>query len=115
MSQEYTVENSPAGEHERRVQEIRVRRLEIAAELAEMKRAYVVEGADNCFARRVTLEAESAKITLELSQIKDIANKEKVARKVALDKSFLRQLTQILGDKGMSDIIAEAKAKAEAA
>lgn len=103
------------GEYELRVNAIRHRRLEIAAELSEMKRIYVVDGANNCFARRVTLEAENAKLALELNNIKDLAVKEKVARKVAIDKSLLTQILNILNSKGLNEIVDEAKNKVEAA
>jgi hypothetical protein len=103
------------GEYETRASAIRHRRLEIAAELAEMKRIYVVNGENNCFARRVTLEAENAKIALELNNIKDLVLREKAERKTAIDKALLTQLLNILNSKGLNEIVDEAKSKVEAA
>lgn len=54
---------------EKRSQDIKVRRLEIAAELAEWKRAYFVDGIKRP-AERATLEAEDARLALEDHRLK---------------------------------------------
>lgn len=61
---------------ELRAQEIKTRRLEIAATLAEWKRAFFVDGIKRPFTDRVTLEAEYAALSLEARLIDNAAGYE---------------------------------------
>ena len=96
---------------ERNAQELKQRRLDIIAELAEMKRAFVVERHSSSFIKRVTLEAELAQLTADEGRAKAAAMKAKVERRIAMDESLLYQLKALLEANGLSALIDEAKNK----
>lgn len=94
---------------ERRAQEIKMRRLEIAAELAESKRDYIVDRGGMSFADRVTLEAEDAQLALEARQIAGDAEAAKVERRRRLNADVLAMLTAILKERGLGELVTEAE------
>ena len=94
---------------ELRAQEIRMRRLEIAATLAEWKRAFFVDGVEHPFSARVTLEAEDAALALEARVISTDAEMAKVARRKKQNASLLAQLLEVLKERGMGELVAEAE------
>lgn len=98
---------------EDRLQEIKMRRLEIDATLAEWKRAFFVDGVERPFADRVTLEAEAAQLALERRVIETDALKAKLARRERERRTHYYQLVAVLTERGMEDVIAEAQARAD--
>lgn len=105
---------SAIGHDELRSQQIKMRRLEIAATLAEWKRAFIVEGIERPFADRCTLEAEYAALALEARVISTRATEEKAARRIALGRTVFAHLQAILKERGLDDILAEAETRAAA-
>ena len=97
---------------EDRLQQIKMRRLEIDATLAEWKRAWFVEGIERPFADRLTLEAEAARLALERRIIEDAAHKAKLIRREQERKTLSFQLIAVLTERGMEDVIAEAQRRA---
>lgn len=100
---------------ERRQQEIKLRRAEIAATLAEWKRAYIVEGVSRPLRDRVTLEAEDANLHLEARQIGQAAVEAASVRRQRIAAGELAQLQSILRENGLDDLVIEARKRAEAA
>lgn len=103
------------GSAEARAAEIKTRRLEIAADLAERRRAFFADGVSTPMAERAALQAEDARLALELRQIGAAAVQAKVERRVQLQSSLLSQLLALLDERGLGDVIAEAKRRASAA
>ena len=99
---------------EDRLQQIKMRRLEIDATLAEWKRAWFVEGIERPFADRLTLEAEVARLALERRVIEDVAHKAKLVRREQERKTLVYQLIAVLNELGLRDVIAEAERRSEA-
>ena len=97
---------------EQRSQDIRLRRLEIAATLAEWKRDYIVHNIERPFGERVTLEAEDAALALEVRRLGSAVEAAKVERRKRLNASTLAQLVSMLNARGLSDLVAEAERRA---
>ncbi|NWF45425.1 hypothetical protein F3K02_09215 [Hydrogenophaga sp. D2P1] len=109
-----SAEQSP----EFRAQDIKMRRLEIAAQLAEWKRAFFVDGIEQPFTARVTLEAEDAQLALEARVIstaavaaaverRKIEAKAEVARLSAINAELLealKDLTGVITAAGLSNL-----------
>lgn len=96
-----------------RVHEIKTRRLEIAATLAEWKRAWFVDGIERPLSDRMTLEAEAAQLVLEEDKIKKVAFAAKLVRQARLRSTLHHQLIALLVERGMQDVIEEAKRRSE--
>lgn len=94
-----------------RMQQIKLRRLEIVATLAEWKRAYFVEGIPRPVGDRLTLDAEYAQLSLELGRIGGAAVEAKAARRKAQNESYLTYLIEVVKDHGREDMLAEATAR----
>lgn len=101
------------GSAEARAAEIKTRRLEIAADLAERRRAFFADGVSSPLSERAALQAENAKLALELRQIGAAAVQEKVARRAQLQASLLAELLKVLAERGLGDVIAEAKRRVQ--
>ena len=97
------------------VHEIKLRRLEIQATLAEWKRAWFVDGTERPYGARLALEAEAAQLALERRVIEDAAFKAKLARREQERRTLSFQLIAVLKERGMEDLIAEAQARADLA
>ena len=100
---------------EARLHEVKTRRLEIAATLAEWKRAYIVDGMPRPLSDRVTLEAEDAALALEARRLAVVANDAMQARRQAINARLLPQLLALLKERGHDDLIAEAEQRSAAA
>lgn len=100
---------------EQRAQEIRGRQLEIHAALAESKRAYICDGAGMTLAERVTMEAESAKLSLESRRISGAAEAAKVLRRQRINAELLAKLIEVLVERDLYDLVAEAQERSDAA
>lgn len=81
MSEHQPAPEGPTTDPEARAQWIKLRRLEIAATLAEWKRAWFVDGIEHSMAERATLEAEDARLALEARVISSAAVQAKVERR----------------------------------
>jgi len=103
--------NDPSPEF--RLQQIKTRRLEIAATLSEWKRAWFVDGISRPIEDRLTLDAEAAKLALERRVIDEDALKAKLIRLEERRQTLLQQLIEVLEERGMSDVLEEAKARAD--
>ncbi len=101
-----------ADDMEARAQAIVLRRLEIAATLAEWKRAFFVDGIERKFEDRLTLEAEDAALALEKRVIGGKVEAAKVERRRRQNATTLAQLVTLLTERGMGDVIAEAEKRA---
>lgn len=97
---------------ETRAQDIKLRRLEIAATLAEWKRAFFAEGIERKFVDRLTLEAEDAAIAFEARVIGRKVEAAKVERRRRQNTATLAQLITLLTERGMGDIVVEAEERA---
>lgn len=98
-----------------RAQEIKTRRLEIAATLAEWKRAYFVEGIARPLGDRLALDAEYARLALELRTLGDAAVVAKVDRRKQEKADYLACLIEVLKEHGREDLLAEATARKQGA
>ena len=98
-----------------RVQEIKTRRLEIAATLAEWKRAYFVDGIGRPIEDRLTLDAEYTRLALELRTLGDAAVAAKVERRKQENADYLSCLIEVLKEHGREDLLAEATARKQEA
>lgn len=88
------------------------RALEIAAELAEMKRQYLVDGVQHPQGRRAKLEAEAAQIAVQVFDFKvELARRKQIAKK-AKTLSFIAILTRKVGEHGLSHLVDESHAEA---
>ena len=105
-----TIANDP----ESRLQYIRLRRLQIAATLAEWRRAFHVEGVARTMGERATLDAEDAALALEARVIGDAAVHAGVERRRRLNETTFAHLKALLAERGLQDLVAEADARAEA-
>ena len=94
---------------------IKMRRLEIAATLAEWKRAFFVDGKERPFAERLTLEAEDAALAFEARVIGAAIEAAKVERRKRLNAALLPQLLVVLKERGLDEVVAEAEARSSAA
>ena len=88
------------------------RALEITAELAEMKRKYLVEGINGPQGKRAALEAEAAQIALQLFEFKVETAKRKKAAQDAKANSFVSILTRKVQEPGFSHLVDESHAEA---
>jgi hypothetical protein len=98
-----------------RAAEIKTRRLEIAATLAEWKRAFFVDGVERSFNDRLTLEAEDAAIALEARLISGAATMEKVERRKLQNADLLAKLLELLAERGLDDLVQEAQRRSDEA
>lgn len=94
---------------------IKTRRLEIAATLAEWKRAFFVDGVERPFNDRVTLEAEDAALALEARLNSGAAEAAKVERRKRQNAELLGQLLLILEERGLADVVTEAQRRSSEA
>jgi hypothetical protein len=99
---------------ELRPQQIKQRRLEIAATLATWKREFFVNGVEREFGERLALEEEDARLALEANVIKAAANAAKVERRRLIDAGMLPQLIQLLNERGFGGFVTEAEKRVEA-
>lgn len=106
------IEGASGEDLEARVRNITTRLLEIAATLAEWKRAFFVDGVERPFADRLTLESEAAALALEKRVIGWKAEAAKVERRRRQNAGTLAQLVKLLNERGMSDVVAEAEQRA---
>lgn len=97
---------------EKRAQDIKLRRLEIAATLTEWKRAFFVDGIERRFEDRLTLEAEDAALALEARVIGGKVEAAKVERRRRQNAATLAQLVVLLNERGLGDVVAEAEKRA---
>lgn len=97
---------------ETRAQAIVLRRLEIAATLAEWKRAFFADGIEHEFKDRLTLEAEDAALALEKRVIGGKVQAAKIERRRRENATVLAHLVALLTERGMNDVIAEAEKRA---
>ena len=97
---------------EQRLQEIKRRNFEIAVELTEERRSFVIDGRSGDIRRRVALEAERAQLALEGMDITRAAKTARAARRAALNSSAYEKLKDALKALGMDALIAEAEAQA---
>jgi hypothetical protein len=100
---------------EGRAQEIKLRRLEITATLAQWKRDFFTRRIERSMADRTTLEAEYARLSLESHVILAEAIDAKVERRAKLNGDLLRQLLAVLEERGLDDVVAEARQRVEPA
>lgn len=100
---------------ERRASDIKTRQIEIHAALTESKRAYICEGAGMPFEERVTLEAEAAQLSLEARRISGAAEAAKVARRQRINAELLTKLIEVLTERGLDELVAEAQRRSDAA
>lgn len=107
-------EQPTANDPESRMQYIKLRRLEIAATLAEWRRAFHVEGIPRTMGERATLDAEDAALALEARVISGAAMRAKVKRRQQLDETAFEHLKALLAERGLQDLVVEAEARAEA-
>ncbi|MBC7604333.1 MAG: hypothetical protein H7255_16940 [Ramlibacter sp.] len=96
------------GEAKARHEVLIERQLEIECELAEMKRAYIVEKTENSFPARVTLEAEAARIAVEKYAVVKIMNASKNAEKAYRALLAGAILVKILNARGLGELVVEA-------
>ena len=85
-----------------------VRELEIRAQLADMKRAYIVDKVESDFALRTTLESELANVSLEKHQMIRRVNQTRDALKAYRTTLSHAVLIRLVTDKGMGDLVVEA-------
>lgn len=91
-----------------RLQEIKLRRAEIKADLAASKHAYVSGGVDRPFSERTALEAEDAELALEALRIGSDAVKSKAFRRMVQNADLLSQLLRVLDERGLWAVAVEA-------
>lgn len=98
-----------------RMQQIKLRRAEIAAFLAASKHEYVTTGIGRPFAERTALESEDADLTLEALRIGQVSVQAKAFRRILQNSSLLSQLLRLLDERGMWAIALEASQRADVA
>jgi hypothetical protein len=91
--------------------ETKLRILEIESELAEMKRRYIVDGIEGDLARRVTLEAELASLSIVRFKNRVEAEERKMAAKETKAQKFQALLCAKVEAAGLSHLIKEAQAE----
>lgn len=91
-----------------RLQQIKLRRAEIAAALTASKHQYVLTGEGRPFVERTGLEAEDAALTLEALRISGDAQKAKVFRRMQQNADLLGQLLRLLDERGLWLLAVEA-------
>lgn len=90
-----------------RREEIIARELEINAQLAEAKRAYIVDHVTGDFATRVTLEAELAQLAIEKNTLTKALNDAKAATKAYRHVLAHAILIRLVTARGMADLVIE--------
>lgn len=95
-------------EAKERREQIIERELAITAELAEMKRKYIVNKLDGDFTLRVTLEAELAQLAVEKHALTRVLNDSKFAVKAYRSTLSHAILIKMLNDRGLSELVIEA-------
>jgi len=98
-----------------RRKEIKIRRLEIYATLAEWKKDYFEKGIKRPMQDRCALETEDAHLALELHRTGDAANEETARRQWKLKNTELRHLKAVLEERGLHELIELAIHRHEAA
>ena len=97
------------GEAKEQRDRMRARLLKINAELAEAKRAYVVDKLNGDLGKKVTLEAESAQLRYDLNQLEVWIHSQKKAEEALADAEFVPTLIKILAEHNLADLVREAK------
>lgn len=87
---------------------ITTRLLEIAAELAEMKRAWLADHAATDHAHRATLEAEQAALELERHQLRMALGLFGKAERKLRDATAHAVLIGLLNERGQGELVQEA-------
>ena len=102
-------------EIEAQLRSIKLRRAVIACTTAEWRRAYFVDGIKRSLEERLTIKAEDASLAVKEREIWWQVERAKIERKRRLSTRMLAQLVAMLEERGMSDLVEEAKQRAEAA
>ena len=84
------------------------RELAIVAELAEMKRAWIVDKIEGSFATRTTLEAELASLAVEKFAATSIIVASKKAEKAYQHALSAAILVRLLNERGLGELVVEA-------
>jgi hypothetical protein len=84
------------------------RALEVRAELAEMKRAWMADGANTDQARRATLDCELAVLAVEKNALDKALRDAKKAERAYSNALASAQLIKLLMDRGMGSLVVEA-------
>lgn len=100
------------GELKERRDALRDRHNVITAELAEMKRAKVVDGVEADFKHRCVLEAEKAQGYVELQRIEQKLHASRKAESAIKRASFTAVLVSMLQERDLSELVREAERKA---
>lgn len=100
---------------ELRAQQIKLRRAEIAAALAESKHLYVSTGEGLPFVERTALESENAALELEALRLGNMVMKSKVFRRQLQAAELLTQLLQLLDERDLWPLAIEAAERREIA
>lgn len=88
---------------------LRTRVLEIDADLARSKRAFVIDGIERPYSERVALEAERAEAMLELRQHELAIKQDRKAESLLKQASLLSTLVSVCRERGLSDVVDEAR------
>jgi hypothetical protein len=97
------------GEMKVRRDTVRTRIDEIDAQLAEMKRSYVVDGVNGDLRVKATLAAERANAKLELGKLDLAIHAERKTELAIKHASFEWVLLSILQERGFAELIKEAQ------
>ena len=92
---------------------IKTRQLEISAILKRWKQEFFDLGKQRTMLERTTLEAEYADLALEYTLIEEAAKKARAQRKIDEDASLLKQLVNLLNERGLSCLVDEAKIRSD--
>jgi hypothetical protein len=95
-------------EAKQRRDDLVARTLDIEAELAAMKLRWYTNG-ETDHVRRATLEAERATIAIEKNALYKQINAAKKAQRAHLESLQHATLIRLLHERGMSDLVAEAR------
>lgn len=88
---------------------LRARKLEIIAELSEMKRKYICDQVEAPMSVRATLEAERDRIIAELNQLDQYIHANRKADEALAHTSLLQSLIAILKARNMGELVREAE------
>lgn len=87
---------------------ITTRQLQIAADLAEMKRAWLAEGQQTDQGKRATLEAEHATLELERHELRLVLELGKKVEARLHSVTAHAVLIALLKERGLGDVVIEA-------
>lgn len=87
---------------------ITTRLLQIAADLAEMKRAWLADGEQTDQGKRATLEAEQATLQLELHELRLVLTLSKKVEARLHSVTAHAVLIALLKDRGLGGLVVEA-------